>query len=92
MLIKICYQAVEIHVACENMNFCISFHSLMYLSLQHNVLIVTSGFEAVQTSMRVEWKSVTITSGELCVMTPGAHLKQVWYTDNLDFHQANWLR
>ena len=28
-LIQICYQAVDIHVECESINYCISFHSLM---------------------------------------------------------------
>ena len=48
-----------------------------------------SEFEVVQTFMKVEWKSATTMHGALCVMTPGAHLMQEWYADNLDWlHQV----
>ena len=49
--------------------------------------MVTSGFEVVQTVSKVEWKSATTMHGALCVMTPGAHLMQEWYADNLDMLQ-----
>ena len=47
----------------------------------------TSGFEVVQTVMKVEWKSATIMHGVLCVMTCGGLLMLMWPADNLDFHQ-----
>ena len=49
--------------------------------------MVTSGFEVIQTFMKVEWKSATTMHGALCVMTLGAHLMQEWYADNLGLLQ-----
>ena len=52
--------------------------------------MVTSGFEVVQTVTKVEWKSATTMHGVLCVMTPGVHLMQQLYADNLDLlHQVH---
>ena len=58
-----------------------------YLTLQYHVLMVTSGFEVVQTFMKVEWKSATIMLGALSVMTPGVLLMQELYANSLDLHQ-----
>jgi len=44
----------------------------------------TSGFEAVQTTMKVVLKSVTTMPGALCVMTPGVLLMLMWPADSLD--------
>ena len=33
-------------------------------------------------SMRVEWRSASMTSGEQCVMTAGAVLMQLWFAGN----------
>ena len=53
-------------------------------------MTVTSGFEVVLTVTKVEWKSAITMHGVLCVMTPGAHLMQEWYADNLDLlHQVH---
>ena len=60
---------------------------LASLKIQYHVLSEISGFEEVQTSMRVEWKSATITHGELSVMTPGVILMQEWFADNLESQQ-----
>ena len=49
--------------------------------------MVTSGFEMVETVLKVEWKSVTTTSGALCVMMPGGLLMLMWPADSLDLHQ-----
>ena len=45
--------------------------------------MVTSGFEVVQTLMKVEWKYATIMHGALCVMTCGGLLMLMWPADNL---------
>jgi len=39
----------------------------------------------VQISMRGEWRSATVGSGEQSVMTFGAQLMQGWPADSLDF-------
>ena len=35
-------------------------------------------------SMRVEWKYASMTSGGLCVMTPGTVLMLLWSANNWD--------
>ena len=72
-------------------------HFLASLTIQCHVLTEISGFEEVQTGMKVEWNSATITHGVLCVMTPGAHRMQEWFAGSLDSQQlvhiyANWLK
>jgi len=62
-------------------------HFLALLTIQCHVLTEISGFKEVQTGMRVEWNSATITHGVLCVMTLGALLMQEWFADSLDFQQ-----
>ena len=52
--------------------------------LQHLAPMVTLGFEAVQTTMKVVLKSVTTMPGALCVMTPGVLLMPTWPADSLD--------
>jgi len=52
--------------------------------LQHLAPVVTSGFEAAQTAMKVVLKSVPIMLGELCVMMPGVLLMPTWPADSLD--------
>ena len=37
-----------------------------------------------QQSLKAGWKSVTITNGGLCVMTPGMQMMLTWYVGNLD--------
>ena len=54
--------------------------------LQDYVLTVTSGFEVVQTAMKVAWKSATIMHGALCVMTPGVLLMQELHADSLGLY------
>ena len=53
-------------------------------TLQHHAPMVTSGFEVVQTTMKVVLKSVTTMPGALCVMTPGVLLMPMWPADSLD--------
>ena len=60
---------------------------LASLKIQYHVLMETSDFEEVQTSMKVEWKSATIMHGELSVMTPGTILMQEWFADSLEYQQ-----
>ena len=60
---------------------------ICYLFLQCHVLMETSGFEVVQTIMKVEWKSATIMHGALCVMTPGVLLMQTLHANSLGSHQ-----
>jgi len=52
-------------------------------SHHHLAQMVTSGFEAVQTTMKVVLKSVTTTPGALCVMMPGVLLMPMWPADSL---------
>ena len=49
--------------------------------------MVTSDFRVEQTPVKVELRSVTTTSGVLCVMTSGGLLMQMWPADNWDCHQ-----
>ena len=37
-------------------------------------------------SMRVEWRCVSMTSGEQCVMTAGAALMLLWSASSWDMH------
>ena len=72
-------------------------HFLASLTIQCHVLTEISGFKEVQTGMKVEWNSATITHGAQCVMTPGAHRMQELPADSLDSQQlvhiyANWLK
>ena len=39
-----------------------------------------------QTSMRVEWRSVLITSGGQCVMITGIPLMPLWSVSSWDMH------
>ena len=80
MVTDLCDMRFESTVSLSSMDNC-------YLFLQCHVLMETSGFEVVQTVMKVEWKSATIMHGALCVMIPGVHLMQEWFADSLDFHQ-----
>ena len=76
----LCDMRFESTVSLSSMDNC-------YLFLQCHVLMETSGFEVVQTVMKVEWKSATIMHGALCVMTPGAHLMQTLHANSWDLHQ-----
>jgi len=48
--------------------------------------MVTYSLLEVPISMRVEWRSVLITSGGQCVMITGTTLMPLWCADNWDMH------
>ena len=64
---------------------------ILNLLPQLHVLTVTSGFEVVQTVMKVEWKSATIMHGAQCVMTPGVLLMQELHADSSDLYQQVYI-
>ena len=48
--------------------------------------MVTYGLLEAPVSMRVEWRSVLITSGGQCVMITGTTLMPLWSVNSWDMH------